>query len=47
MFVFTLQGDAAMLPALLLCSAIAASLAAPLRGASWNERGASQLLHPH
>ena len=47
MFVFTLQGEAAMLPALLLCSAVAASLAAPLRGASWNERGASQLLHPH
>ncbi len=39
MFVFTLQGDAAMLPALLLCSAVATSLAAPLRGASWNERG--------
>ncbi|QNI54229.1 putative chloride channel [Synechococcus sp. BIOS-E4-1] len=42
MFVFTLQGDPAMLPALLLCSAIAASLAVPLRGASWNER---QALH--
>ncbi|WP_114993743.1 chloride channel protein [Synechococcus sp. UW179A] len=42
MFVFILQGDPAMLPALLLCSAVAASLAAPLRGASWNER---QALH--
>ena len=47
MFVFTLQGDPAMLPALLLCGAVAASLAAPLRGASWNERGATQLLIPH
>lgn len=40
MFVFILQGDPAMLPALLLSSAVAASLAAPLRGASWNERQA-------
>ncbi|KZR91528.1 chloride channel protein [Synechococcus sp. MIT S9509] len=40
MFVFTLQGDPAMLPALLLCSAVTASLAVPLRGASWNERQA-------
>ena len=38
MFVFIMQGDPAMLPALLLSSAVAASLAAPLRGASWNER---------
>ena len=34
-----------MLPALLISSAVAASLAAPLRGESWNERGASQLLN--
>ena len=42
MFVFILQGDPAMLPALLLCSAVAASLATPLRGPSWNERQARQ-----
>jgi H+/Cl- antiporter ClcA len=36
-FVFTLQGDAALLPWLLLVSAVSTSLSAPLRGCGWND----------
>lgn len=36
-FVFTLQGDAALLPLLLLVSALSASSSARLRGIGWND----------
>ncbi|MFM7236677.1 MAG: chloride channel protein [Cyanobium sp.] len=43
-FVFTLQGNPASLPQLLLVSAVSASLAAPLRGEEWNQHQANGLL---
>lgn len=43
-FVFTLQGDPLLLPVLLLASAVAAAIAAPLRGDTWNEHQAETLL---
>ena len=42
-FVFTLQGDAALLPVLLLVSAVGTALAAGLRGQSWNDFQANAL----
>lgn len=42
-FVFTLQGDPSLVPALLLASAVSAALAAPLRGTGWNEHQAERL----
>jgi H+/Cl- antiporter ClcA len=42
-FVVTLQGDAALLPALLLVSALSTALGAPLRGQGWNESQAEAL----
>ena len=44
-FVVTLQGDAALLPVLLLVSALSAGLGAGLRGEGWNEHQAEALLH--
>jgi H+/Cl- antiporter ClcA len=43
-FVVTLQGDAALLPVLLLVSALSAGLSAGLRGEGWNEHQAAALL---
>ncbi|MBF2097611.1 MAG: chloride channel protein [Gloeomargaritaceae cyanobacterium C42_A2020_066] len=43
-FVFTLQGDAALLPAILLASAAASVLAEPLRGEEWGAWQAERLL---
>lgn len=42
-FVFTLQGDAALLPLLLLVSAISTALAGGLRGQGWNDSQAEAL----
>lgn len=42
-FVFTLQGDAALLPVLLLVSALSTALAAGLRGSGWNDHQAEAL----
>lgn len=42
-FVFTLQGDAALLPLLLLVSAVSTVLAAGLRGKGWNDTQAEAL----
>lgn len=42
-FVFTLQGDAALLPLLLLVSALSTSLSARLRGIGWNDSQAEAL----
>lgn len=46
-FVFTLQGDPALLPALLLVSAISATLGARWRGDGWNEHQCQALMNPH
>lgn len=43
-FVFTLQGDAALLPLLLAVSAVSAALGERWRGVSWNEHQAQVLL---
>jgi len=43
-FVFTLQGNPASLPLLLLVSAISCALAAPLRGEGWNAHQSRALL---
>lgn len=43
-FVFTLQGDPALLPLLLVVSAVAAALGERWRGATWNEHQARDLL---
>lgn len=43
-FVVTLQGDAALLPLLLLVSALSASLGSGLRGEGWNEHQSEALL---
>lgn len=45
-FVFTLQGNPASLPLLLLVSAISCALAAPLRGDGWNAHQCGALLQP-
>jgi len=42
-FVFTLQGDPASLPLLLLVSGVSAQLAIPLRGEEWNAHQAARL----
>ena len=42
-FVFTLQGEGALLPVLLLVSALATALAAGLRGTGWNDSQAEAL----
>ncbi|MEB3276834.1 MAG: chloride channel protein, partial [Cyanobacteriota bacterium] len=42
-FVFTLQGDTALLPVLLLVSAVSTALATGLRGQSWNDSQAEAL----
>ena len=44
-FVFTLQGDPALLPVLLLVSALAASLGERWRGEGWNEHQVRALLN--
>jgi H+/Cl- antiporter ClcA len=43
-FVFTLQGDPALLPVLLLVSAVAAALGERWRGEGWNEHQVAALL---
>jgi hypothetical protein len=43
--VFTLQGDPALLPVLLLVSALAASLGERWRGEGWNEHQVRALLN--
>lgn len=43
-FVVTLQGDAALLPLLLLVSALSAAFGAALRGEGWNEHQAAALI---
>lgn len=43
-FVFTLQGDPALLPVLLLVSAVAAALGERWRGEGWNEHQVEALL---
>ncbi|MFN9871826.1 MAG: chloride channel protein [Cyanobacteriota bacterium] len=45
-FVFTLQGDPALLPVLLLVSAMAAALGERWRGEGWNEHQVAALLDP-
>jgi len=45
-FVFTLQGDPALLPVLLLVSAVAAALGERWRGEGWNEHQVQGLLEP-
>ena len=45
-FVFTLQGDAALLPLLLLVAAVAAALGECWRGEGWNEHQVRALLAP-
>jgi H+/Cl- antiporter ClcA len=42
-FVVTLQGDAALLPVLLLVGALSAALSTTLRGAGWNDQQAETL----
>jgi H+/Cl- antiporter ClcA len=42
-FVVTLQGDAALLPALLLVSALSTALGTPIRGEGWNDSQAEAL----
>lgn len=44
-FVFTLQGDPALLPLLLAVSAVAAALGQGWRGETWNDHQAKVLLH--
>ncbi len=43
---FTLQGDPALLPVLLLVSAVAAGLGERWRGEVWNEHQVEALLDP-
>jgi H+/Cl- antiporter ClcA len=43
LFVVTLQGDAALLPSLLLVSALSTALGTPIRGQSWNDSQAEAL----
>jgi H+/Cl- antiporter ClcA len=45
-FVFTLQGNAQLLPWLLLASALASAIAEPLRGEEWNAYQVRVLLNP-
>jgi H+/Cl- antiporter ClcA len=45
-FVFTLQGDPQLLPALLLVSAVSDALSTGLRGEGWNGRQCAALLQP-
>jgi H+/Cl- antiporter ClcA len=45
-FVFTLQGDPQLLPALLLVSAVSDALSARLRGEGWNGHQCAALLQP-
>jgi H+/Cl- antiporter ClcA len=45
-FVFTLQGDASLLPLLLLVAAAAAALGERWRGEGWNDHQACALLEP-
>ena len=46
-FVFTLQGDAQLLPWLLLASALATAMADPFRGDEWNTYQSKMLLNDH
>jgi hypothetical protein len=43
-FVFTLQGDPTLLPALLLVSATSAAISQRWRGEGWNDHQCSALL---